>query len=238
LLPDARIAVEGSRDERPWHQPAYSIAEAARFLKVPAATRRTWALGRAYPVTDGKGRFQPLFRPASGRPPLLSFWNLIEAHVLRALRTEHGVALRAVRQAITYAEKELEIDRLLLSPQLRSRAGQLFLERYGELINLSLSGQIAMRHVLEAHLVRIEWDAHQFPVRLHPFVSREIPDPSMPVVIDPTVQFGRPIVTGHGISTAAIVARIDTGERPEEVAADHAMTADEIAHAVLYERAA
>jgi uncharacterized protein (DUF433 family) len=220
------------------NQPAYSVAEAARFLKVPAATLRTWALGRAYPVADGKGRFQPLIRPASGRPPLLSFWNLIEAHVLRALRTEQGVALRAVRQAITYAEKELQIHRLLLSPQLRSRAGQLFLERYGELINLSLSGQIAMRQVLEAHLVRIEWDAHQFPIRLHPFVSREIPDPSMPVVIDPTVQFGRPIVTGHGISTAAIVSRIDAGERPEDVAADYAMTAAEIAQAVLYERAA
>jgi uncharacterized protein (DUF433 family) len=233
---ESHLEVPATSDLR--NQPAYSLAEAARFLKVPAATLRTWTLGRAYPVSAGKGQAQALIRPASARPPLLSFWNLIEAHVLRALRTEHAVALRAVRQAVRYAEKELEIQRLLLSPELRSRAGELFLERYGELINLSRSGQIAMRHLLEAHLARIEWDTGRFPVRLHPFVSREIPNPAMPVVIDPAVQFGRPMVTGRGISTAAIVARIDAGEQPEDLAADYGMTTDEIAQAVLYERAA
>jgi uncharacterized protein (DUF433 family) len=35
-----------------------------------------------------------------------------------------------------------------------------------------------------------------------------------------------------------IVGRIDAGERPEDIAADYAMTAAEIAQAVLYERAA
>jgi hypothetical protein len=59
---------------------------------------------------------------------------------------------------------------------------------------------------------------------------------------------GRPLPSRHrrrelvehvaGISTAAIVSPIDAGERPEHIAADDAMTADEIAQAVLYERAA
>jgi uncharacterized protein (DUF433 family) len=234
----ARIASEATASTDLRNQPAYSIAEAARFVKVPPATLRTWTLGRAYPVSAGQGRFQPLIRPASARPPLLSFWNLIEAHVLRALRSDKGVALREVRQAIRYAEKELEIERLLLSPELRARAGELFLERYGELINLSRSGQIAMRHVLEAHLVRIEWSEDRFPMRLHPFLSREIPEAAMPVVIDPAVQFGRPIIAGHGISTAAIVARVDAGEQPAEIAADYGMSPEHVEQAMLYERAA
>lgn len=238
IVPGARIALGETAHIDIRNQPAYSIAEAARFLKVPPATLRTWTLGRAYPVSAGEGRFQPLIRPASPRPALLSFWNLVEAHVLRALRTDQGVALREVRQAVRYAERELQIERLLLSPELRSRAGELFLERYGELINLSRSGQIAMRHVLEAHLVRIEWSADRFPVRLHPFLSREIPDSAMPVVIDPAVQFGRPIVAGHGISTTAIAARIDAGEQPADIAADYGMTREDVEQAVLYERAA
>jgi uncharacterized protein (DUF433 family) len=121
---------------------------------------------------------------------------------------------------------------------IRSRAGELFLERYGALINLSRSGQMAMRQMLEAHLVRIDWDASRFPIRPHPFISRDIPNAAMPVVIDPAVQFGRPIVSGHGVSTAAIAGRIDAGERPEDIAADCGMTSDEVAQAVLYERAA
>jgi uncharacterized protein (DUF433 family) len=76
------------------HQPAYTLAEAARYLKLPQATLRTWVLGRDYPVAAGQGRFKALIKPARGKPPTLSFYNLIEAHVLRALRTEHGVSLQ------------------------------------------------------------------------------------------------------------------------------------------------
>ncbi len=109
---------------------AYTLAEAARYARLPVATLRAWTLGRQYPTTEGGGRFPPLIRPASRQPPLLSFSNLIEAHVLRSLRTEHGVSVKAVRSALAYAEKALRIERLLLRPELRADAGMLLLDRY------------------------------------------------------------------------------------------------------------
>jgi hypothetical protein len=139
-------------------QPAYTLAESARYLKVASATLRSWVVGRPYPKAVGVGQFRPLIHPPPRRPPVLSFWNLIEAHVLRSLRTEHGVSLKALRQGVTYAEKSLNVDRLLLRRELRTEAGQLFLGRYGELINLSASGQLAMRRVFDEHLKRVEWD--------------------------------------------------------------------------------
>jgi hypothetical protein len=78
---------------------------------------------------------------------------------------------------------------LLLSPELRSRAGDVFLDRYGQLISLSASGQLAIRQVLEAHLRRVEWDARNVPIRLHPFLIGDAPDQSRPIVIDPLVSF-------------------------------------------------
>jgi hypothetical protein len=62
--------------------------------------------------------------------------------VLRSLRTEHGVPLVAVRQALAYAQRELKIDQLLLREELCTAGGELFLDRYGELMNLSASGQL------------------------------------------------------------------------------------------------
>src|SRR5438876_12209106 len=82
---------------------AYTLAEASHYVRLPAATLRSWVFGREYPTAEGSGKFPPLLRPASHRPPLLSFSNLIEAHVLRALRTEHGVSSRALRGALVYA---------------------------------------------------------------------------------------------------------------------------------------
>jgi hypothetical protein len=87
---------------------------------------------------------------------LLSFSNLIEAHVLRSLRTEHGVPVKALRSALSYAENALGIDRLLLRPELRADAGRILLERYGQLIDLSTSGQLAMRLLFDEHLKRVE----------------------------------------------------------------------------------
>src|SRR2546426_6154875 len=118
----------------PRNEPAYPLTEAARYLKLPVATLRAWTLGRAYPTTRGESHFRPLIRPASGKPPVLSFSNLIEAHVLRALRMEHGVSVKAVRQAVEFAERTLNIERLLLRPELCSEAGRVFLDRYGKLI--------------------------------------------------------------------------------------------------------
>jgi len=217
---------------------AYTLAEAARYLRLPAATLRSWVLGRQYPTAEGRGQFPPLIRPTSRQPPLLSFPNLIEAHVLRSLRTEHGVPVKALRSALAYAERELGIDRLLLRPELRAHAGKVFLDRYGELIELSASGELAMRRLFDEHLKRIEWDAAKFPVRLYPFLSAAAPSEERPIIIDPRIAFGRPVLERKAITISAIAERIDAGETVDDLAADYDLGPSEIEQAIIYERAA
>ena len=216
---------------------AYQIGEAARYVRVAPATLRSWVYGRPYPKAGGIGRFQPLIRVADAKRRLLSFNNLIEAHMLRALRTTHGAELKAIRSAITYAQRELGIDRLLLSRELLTDKRSVFLERYGELINLSHSGQLAMRVMLDAYLERVEWDVVG-PRRLFPFVRPELDGGPKHIAIDPLIGFGRPIVKRRGISTQVIVERIDAGETVAAVAADYELNEHEVEEAVVYERAA
>jgi uncharacterized protein (DUF433 family) len=146
--------------------------------------------------------------------------------------------LKSLRRALDYAERHLEIERLLLSQQLWTEAGRLFLDQYGKLIDLSASGQIAMRRMFEEHLKRVEWGKLQVPVRLYPFLSSGSESVARPIAIDPWIAFGRPIVVRKGISTQAIADRIDAGESVEEVALDYGLEPREIEEAVLYERAA
>lgn len=234
----ATLARRGTGTIDPRNQPAYTLAEAARYLKVPDATLRSWVVGRPYPKAGGTGHFQPLIHPPERRPPTLSFWNLVEAHVLRSLRTDHGVSLKALRQALQYAERSLKIDRLLLRKELRTDAGQVFLDRYGQLISLSASGQLAMRKLFEQHLRRVEWDEWKFPIRLYPFVSSETLTSDMPIAIDAQVAFGRPVIRRVGISTGTIADRIDAGEPVADLSTDYGLSEAEIEQAVLYERAA
>lgn len=216
--------------------PAYLLAEASHYVRLAPATLRSWVVGRPYAKRDGKGFFEPLIAPADKQRLVLSFNNLVEAHVLRALRTEHGVSIRDVRTALSYAEQQLGIERLLLREELRTSAGEIFLERYGDLVNLSRSGQLAMKRVLDVYLDRVDWKAH-LPIRLHPFLSVDVTD-SRSVAIDPAVGFGRPILHRVGIATAIIAERIDAGESVDDIAADYDLTREETLEAAVYERAA
>lgn len=214
--------------------PAYGVTEAARYLRIAPATLRSWVIGRDYPKGDGTAYFEPLIQLPDENERLLSFNNLIEAYVLRALRQEHSVSIKAVREAIKYAESRLNISRLLLSKELLTTAGDLFVRRYGELINISRSGQLVMQKVLEEHLKRIEWQK-SLPVRLYPYLER---DDEKLIAIDPAIQFGRPVIIRKGISTAIIAERVDAGEALKDIASDYDLEEKEIEIAIRYERAA
>lgn len=232
-MPEPRLPAASRGD-----LPAYSVGEAALYVRVAPATLRSWVVGREYPTSRGPRHFRPLIRPADAKRRLLSFNNLVEAHVLRALRTTHGTPIPSIRKALDYAESTLDIQRLLLSRELCTDKRELFLDRYGELINLSRSGQLAMRAVLERHLSRIEWNRSALPLRLFPFVSTESVETPRHITIDPDVGFGRPILHRRGVSTRAIVDRIDAGESVEALAEDYGLDVTEVEEAVVYERAA
>jgi uncharacterized protein (DUF433 family) len=230
------LRIYGGRDPR--DVPAYGLTEAARYVRLAPATLRSWVRGRSYETTRGTEFFEPLIALPVGDSSNLSFWNLVEAHVLRALRTDHGVSIKAVREALDYSERKLSIERLLLHDDLSTSAGEIFLDRYGELINLSRSGQFAMRAVLADHLRRIEWDTRGLPIKLFPFLRVESASRESAILIDPRVSFGRPVIAESGVSTAAIAGRVDAGEDPEEIAEDYGLSNEQVQEALIYERAA
>jgi len=77
------------RGQRPRILPRYSIAEAAQYVRVPVTTLAMWVRGRAAATVHA----EPVILLPSGSR-LLSFQNLVEAHVLGSIRRHHGVPLQ------------------------------------------------------------------------------------------------------------------------------------------------
>lgn len=221
----------------PSDTPRYGLAEAARYVRVAPTTLRSWVLGRRYKTQSGEKTWPRLIRLPAGGESRLSYANLIEAHVLRSLRTDHDVSVKAVRKALKTAEDQFAMSRLLLSPELRAAAGRVFLDTYSELIELTASGQIAIRAAFERHLERIEWGRDGAPIRLFPIYS--LGDAAKrSVSLAPGVASGRPVIHRRGIRTAVIVDRLDAGESEQDIAADFELSLDEVVEAATYERAA
>ncbi len=218
--------------------PAYAFADASKYLEVPLATIKSWVKGRMYPTEAGQKRFEPVFELPSPKKPLLSFTNLVEIHVLYAIRKRHNVRLDKVRDAIKLLEKTFKSQHPLADYPLRTNDIDLFIEHLGSLVNITRGGQLAMKEVMEQRLKRIERDPAGRAARLYPFLRNDDSDEAKFVVIDPYVSFGKPILTGTGIPTAVIAERFDAGESIAALAYDYGITADKIEEAIRYELAA
>ena len=172
---------------------------------------------------------------------LLSFINLVEAHVLDAIRRQHEISLQKIRKAIDYLSKDLGSRHPLVAQRFETDGVDLFIQLYGQLVNLSQPGQLAMREVLEAYLRRIEWDAAGIVARLYPFTRKRAPDEPRVIVIDPRISFGRPVLAGSGIPTVVIAERYKAGESIDQLADDYDRERLDIEEAIrceLDERAA
>ena len=225
----------------PRELPAYSIPESAHYLRIPRSTLRAWVAGQVYRSNGVTRSFRPIIALPDRHAPLLSFVNLVEAHILDALRREHEVPLQKVRKAITYLSQHLASRHPLVEQRFETDGVHLFIRQYGQLVNISQSGQLAMRQILEAYLRRVEWDELGVVARLYPFTRKRLIDEPRAVVIDPRISFGRPVLAGSGIPTAIIAERYKAGESVDELADDYGRKRLEIEEAIrceLDERAA
>jgi uncharacterized protein (DUF433 family) len=215
--------------------PSYGILEAAQYLRMHPATLRAWIKGYPYSGSTGPKSFKPIFDLPDPDLSLLSFMNLVEAHILNAIRKKYSISLQSVRKAIDFLKRHFPSKHPLADYRFQTDGMNLFIQKYGELINVSKDGQIAMKELLEAYLKRIEWDLSGIPIKLFLYTRKEEPDEPKVIVIDPSVQYGRPVLVGTGITTAIIAERYKAGESVEELAEDYGRPPQEIQEAIRCE---
>ncbi len=222
------------RNLEPREIPSYRIGEVAHYLRMPKATVRAWALGQ--------GGFRPVLalEPQSG-PPLLSFVNLVEVHVLDALRREHDIPLRKARSVLRILARLFPgVAHPLADKDLMTESREVFVEHLGNLVSASQEGQMAIREILEAHLRRVDRDPLGRASRLYPFTRKRDDAGSLAhepklVMIDPEVEFGRPVLTGTGIPTLVIADRYKAGDSIAELARDYDRPEEDIEEAIRCE---
>ena len=208
--------------------PAYSMVEAAHYLNLPVSTLASWFRGQ-------KG-FQPVLR-RDGKPDEgISFLNLVEAHVLAAIRREHRIPLQKVRRAIAYVEEKLGLKRPLTSGRFETDGVDLLVREIERLVNVSQEGQLEIEPMVRAFLKRIKRDPAGVPIKLYPFVRNQVSESEPePIEIDPQVAFGRPVLTGRGVPTAVLADRFKAGDSLAELAQDHETPTQVIEEAIRCE---
>jgi uncharacterized protein (DUF433 family) len=216
--------------------PAYSFVEAAHYLNLPVSTLSSWFRGQTYKHNDEIRRFLPVIRLDGEPGEGLSFLNLVETHVLAAIRREHRIPLQKVRRALEYVERQLGLERPLISARFETDGVDLLVHELEKLVNVSQAGQLEIEPLVRMFLKRIKRDPAGVPIKLYPFTRKTVSDDEPePVEIDPRVAFGRPVLAGRGVPTAVLADRFKAGDSLADLAQDYDTSSQIIEEAIRCE---
>jgi uncharacterized protein (DUF433 family) len=210
--------------EDPRETPIYSVSEAASYLRVPRSTLRHW-------LKTGKSR--AVIEAAEPNESLLSFYNLLEAHVVK-VAIERDAWLQRIRAGVErLRERAPESRHPLLEHELWTAGGyrDVFVKTVaGEIENISRGGQLEFRKLLSRYLSRIDKDESGL-YQLRPYGFQHI-------ALNHRVSGGRPSVKGTGILVEMIASRHRAGETVTALAHDYEISTADVRDAIRYSSAA
>ena len=171
----------------------YSPKQVARL--VGCTQNDVWRWTRAESNTLMKAHFHEIENSTE-----LSFADLIDLRVVKGLRRAN-ISMQKIRFAISYSQEKLGIERPLSSLSFKIDGKQIIieaLEKDGELLSLDKSnaGQKIFAKLIDQSLQDLEYEDDRV-VRWRPSFARG-------VVIDPSRNFGDPLIDKYGISTEII----------------------------------
>lgn len=221
--------------------PLYTVAEAARYLDVPATTFSAWAAGYTRrlpgrPVTSGAPILTAVPAATSGDPSV-PFIGLAEGVVLSALRRA-GVPLQRIRPALSRLQQELGLPYVLASRRLYTDGAEVlfdYADHSGDAgaaravrdLTVVRSGQRQFAGVVDRYLRRVDFgpDGYAVTLRLPAYEAAEI-------LVDPARGLGQPVFARGGARLEDALSLFRAGESVDTVAAEYGMPREHLEDAL------
>jgi uncharacterized protein (DUF433 family) len=214
----------------PRELPIYTPRDAAVFLGIKPSTLNDWLYGHEY--SDNRPTFKPLITPADQANKLLSFFNLVEAHVLAACRFKHRVKVEAIRNALDRLEAKYPSAHPLISQDFFTNGKDLFRKTIAENENLSTPEQLNFKSIMDRFLVHIDRDISGSAFRVWPIIKHQPDDHVISIIHG--VASSQPVIDTRAVPVFVVYGRYLAGEKPASIAKDFQVTEKKVRRAIRY----
>jgi uncharacterized protein (DUF433 family) len=220
--------LEELRRRKPWHRrlylPSYTVKETARYARVHSSTVTRWYYG----ASDMRAVL-----PERERRTPLSYMQLIEVAIVAAFRRA-GVPMQRIRKARDYFAREFDAEYPFAEYRVVSQGMHILLDLEGlwpasdvrKVIITDAGGQVAWADLIGGRFDEFDYDL-ELAIRWHPAGRQS------PIVIDPRIAFGAPVI--RGVPTWALRGRWRAGESIPRISASYRLSEPEVEDALTFE---
>jgi uncharacterized protein (DUF433 family) len=201
--------------------PGYRQAEAARFAQTTSATVARWFRGYEAPGH----RMAPVLPKREGG--LLAYLELVEVAFVADFR-RLGMPLERLRQSHDYLRAQLDVAHPFAQLRFKTDGVHLLAQLEGALIAADARGQLSWPSMIEERLGQFDYEG-EIACRWH------LRGRATPIVLDPSVALGAPVVLGTSVPTWAVRDRRRAGEPSDEIARDLGLSAEQMLAALRFE---
>lgn len=215
----------------------YTFQEASRFTNASPQELRRWLNGYSHKAVGSNARAEslPLWKTELAEAEIegISFHDLLEVRFVQAFR-KHGVSLQTIRVASEHARQIFDHPYPFTCKRFQTDGRTIFaaaIEETGEEQLLDLANkQFAFAKIIEPSLYRgIEFGNDDLASHWYPIPR------SKAVVLDPTIAFGKPIVTNGSVRTSILYDAFKAEENKSYVAKLYEVSVSSVEAAIRFE---
>lgn len=186
-------------------QPMYSYSEVAHLSQVSVSTVRNWLLG----YYTEQGEVSPLFKGHQAEEKACSFLQLIEIVVAARFRKAEHASFKTVRHAYDNARTLFKLDYPFAHMELKAIGGHIV--HIMRVPGVSLQAidqpeQYTLPDLVQETVGQIEYE-YDLAARWWPLGKK------IPIIVDPQISAGLPIIKGRGITVETIVNRFKKADQ-------------------------
>lgn len=214
----------------------YTVRDAARLTSVSTGRIRRWLRGYRYRSRKKAYASPPLWHgqwEPIGHNLALGFLDLIEIRFVDAF-LKAGVSWAMLRQARERAEEMFKVSHPFCTNRFVTDGREIFVKLHRETGEPSLieivQRQTVFAQIIKPFLKELEFAEGSGLVRWWPLGEKRL------VVLDPTRNFGRPIVARHGVPTEVLANATKAAGSIAEVARWYEVPEREIHDALEFEQ--
>ena len=193
-------------------QPMYSFKEVARLSGVSQGTVRNWLLG----YSTLQGEVKPLLKGHPIDEKSCSFLHLIEIIVAAKFRKSEHKSFSKVRQAYDNARTLFNLDYPFASMELEAIGGHIvhIMRTPGiGLQALDEPAQYTLPDLVQEVIAQLDYE-NELAARWYPAGK------NIPIIVDPRISAGLPVIKGRGITVEAIKKRFQARQTMEFIEKD------------------